>query len=680
MILSFNRDMWSREKSGYKAYLSFLIAFCAFTGVVYCAVAMKLAFLFFLALFALCVFKVEIKAKWVWLFEIVASVITGFFATYSVLLVNGIDYEGFASHLSLIVAHNTISDTWLVIVFEILIVMALYFLLRLFQIPIKVAMAVSPLPYLIFASLNYVVWQVRGGDIMFSDINSITTAMNVVGGYSIPFVAPMVCVLLPYILFLYFVCSFKYDKKGIKRKLQIPACVVLVLALVAICFGMYSHFSKTRSIEIYSHNGDFYHTIILNFMFSCEESFVRVPENYSTEQIDSFVEQNSICTEAVAQENEPTNIIVIMNESFMDPSIYSNYLPLSEDPIPFWHSLEENTIHGYASVATIGGGTSNSEFEFLTSISTAGFSTGVSPYTLYVDSSMYSLPYYLDTMGYRTIAMHPFEASGWNRTNVYPYIGFDEMYFEDSFVVNEGDKQREMITDMCAYNNVIDMLENNGDQPVFTFLVTIQNHAGYTHEDYVSTEYVTDYYTPLITQMTNEYLTLINQSDSALEAFLGYLSLQDERYCVLMFGDHQPELGWNSSSLNCRDLSSVIPYIIWTNYDMPEEVMERGYDSIGVSSLPYLSLDVLAAAGIELDPYYQFISTVRETIPCINQYSYFSPEQGAVLSLDEATGNEADVLAIYHYFQYDILFDDSNSSVIEQYAQSQISLVQSQEN
>ena len=66
----------------------------------------------------------------------------------------------------------------------------------------------------------------------------------------------------------------------------------------------------------------------------------------------------------VSAGKEP-NIICILLESFIDPYDV-NFLQMSEDPIPTFHSLEQNFTTGYLTVPVVGAGTANAEFEVLT--------------------------------------------------------------------------------------------------------------------------------------------------------------------------------------------------------------------------------------------------------------------------------------------------------------------------
>ena len=92
--------------------------------------------------------------------------------------------------------------------------------------------------------------------------------------------------------------------------------------------------------------------------------------------------------------------------------------------MPFTHSLTENTIRGNLFVSVKGGNTANSEFEFLTGDSMAFLPQGSVAYQQFINSETPTLVSYLESLGYQTAAMHPFNASGWDRDEVYPFFWF----------------------------------------------------------------------------------------------------------------------------------------------------------------------------------------------------------------------------------------------------------------
>ncbi|MEG2857592.1 MAG: LTA synthase family protein, partial [Clostridia bacterium] len=60
------------------------------------------------------------------------------------------------------------------------------------------------------------------------------------------------------------------------------------------------------------------------------------------------------------------DIIVVMNESFADLSMIAD-LNTNQDVMPFVHSLKDtNSITGGARVSVFGGGTCNTDYDFLT--------------------------------------------------------------------------------------------------------------------------------------------------------------------------------------------------------------------------------------------------------------------------------------------------------------------------
>ena len=124
-----------------------------------------------------------------------------------------------------------------------------------------------------------------------------------------------------------------------------------------------------------------------------------------------------------------------MNEAFSDPSVLGDFTT-NEDYMPFVHSLldgADNTISGHLNVSVKGGNTANTEFEYLTGASMAFLPYGSIPYQQYVKKETPSMASYLSSLGYYTIAMHPYRAAGWDRNLVYPKLGFDEMHFSGVF-------------------------------------------------------------------------------------------------------------------------------------------------------------------------------------------------------------------------------------------------------
>ena len=93
------------------------------------------------------------------------------------------------------------------------------------------------------------------------------------------------------------------------------------------------------------------------------------------------------------------------------------YDPVSYTHLPFFHSLQENTVRGNLYVSCYGGNTCDTEFESLT-----GNSILYAPNTPFETQFHGPMPSIVSTLkddGYEAIAMHPLGAADWNRDDVY---------------------------------------------------------------------------------------------------------------------------------------------------------------------------------------------------------------------------------------------------------------------
>ena len=364
-----------------------------------------------------------------------------------------------------------------------------------------------------------------------------------------------------------------------------------------------------------------------------------------------------------AEVTEPT-IIVIMNESFADLSVIGEMrtnMPLT----PFIDSLSENTLKGYALSSVFGAKTPNSEWEYMTGNSMAFLPEGSVVYQQYISDTPTSIVSSLKEIGYTCVAMHPYFDTGWSRNQVYPDIGYDEMYFINDF--DQTNVIREYITDQELYDRIIDRYESRGsNEKLYIMGITMQNHGGYTqtYDNFEEKYYkVGRSYTD-----ANQYFSLIHESDKAVENLITYFEAVEEPVEIVFFGDHQPSLNSNFYSiLNGKGLSGLtedelenlykVPFFIWTNYETEAETVE-------ITSLNFLSTLTLERAGIELPSYNRFLADLMKVVPAINARGYYSRSQGKYLHLWEATGEEAEWINRYNILQYNSMFDKKHRSSV----------------
>lgn len=103
-------------------------------------------------------------------------------------------------------------------------------------------------------------------------------------------------------------------------------------------------------------------------------------------------------------------------------------------------------------VSAYGGGTCNTEFEFLTGNSMSYLGSGVYPYTIYDLLDTKNLAEQFKDLGYTTTAMHPNHGTNWNRENVYSGFGFDRFMTINDF--QDAEKLRGMVSDAATYDKI----------------------------------------------------------------------------------------------------------------------------------------------------------------------------------------------------------------------------------
>ncbi|MCR4670130.1 MAG: LTA synthase family protein [Saccharofermentans sp.] len=608
-------------------------------------------------------FKVEGKARFIQIAgDIILPVITAFFTVYFMQMINLIGHTKVIEFNSLyMVMYHSEKTRWL---YEITIIIAVYFFLRFICVKRRFAAVITPVLFLLIGIVNFFIYSERGHEFLFTDILSVGTAMNVVSNYHLDLKKPLLYVIIPFALY----CIAMLRFKGEKKILPIPARVAVFAALSCAFSGIFlvtlKRWNSVYSLQAWEDKGSAYNGLLLNISMSALTMFPEAPEGYSVDALNSEVTGLGVDLNDKGNADEASNIIVIMNESYMQARDYTFMLGCYEDPTPYWNSLTENTVHGYALSSVYGGNTPNSEFEFLTGISTAFLPTGTIPYSNYINGDTYSFAWALRDMGYTTCAMHPYLSSGWNRPKVYPCIGFEDYMFLDDFEYTDKDLYREYVSDKCAYQNLINRLEKSKGQKTFNFLVTMQNHGGYTmeYDNFPLHNYVSNVFSGETLQV-NTYLTALSKSDEALEYLLDYLKGCDEKYTVLVFGDHQPKMiAFNNNFAPGRNSSYIVPYIIWTNYDMDPELLAAHEEWDDVTSLNYLSLDVMRAANVKMPAYYQVIDKIRADVPCINAIGYYSKNDGKYHYLNDINPAESKVLTFYHEIQYNLLFDKKDSA------------------
>ena len=325
-------------------------------------------------------------------------------------------------------------------------------------------------------------------------------------------------------------------------------------------------------------------------------------------------------------EGQKPSIVVVMNETFADMSIYDKMKSGYEGPKFFNTGMTDALSHGALSVSVNGGGTANTEFEFLTGNSMAFLGLGKYPYSIYDFSDCEALPKQLAKLGYASTAIHPNYPSNWNRKSTYEGMGFDQFLSIEDFP-EDAPRFHNGLTDKVTYDKILELLRT-GDEPQFVFDVTMQNHSDYNVGN-IPADRLTDYQPEGISGDTNallnEYLSCIQASDEDLEYFVDELKKLDRHVILVFWGDHHPGFSTNYNDAWYGDEDEMThtqrvyqtSYLIWANYDVAGATQT---DSSFPTSPAYLAAMTLDYAGAPLSDYQKTQMVVRQTMPAFNAF------------------------------------------------------------
>ncbi|MBQ7926059.1 MAG: LTA synthase family protein [Lachnospiraceae bacterium] len=472
----------------------------------------------------------------------------------------------------------------------------------------------------IIYTVNYFVYIFRGRAFSVNDLTAWRTAAKVVENYDFTPNNIMVVAWCMGILWVVYAIGCGRKTTGtLKASRKIALRVGCALIGLGFFWGggkvlIGEDFWERRGIVIENgFSGLFYSDgFLVSSCIELSRSSIRKPEGYSVEATEQILAQ-------YARENkteELPHIIMIMNESFADLRVWGD-LELNQECLPFYNSLQKDTVRGQLHASVLGGGTANSEFEVLTGCSMGLLPASYYPYQQLISQGLPSMVSLLKQEGYTAYSIHPENRKNWNREKVYEYLGFDYSYWMEDFP--DGEVLHAGISDREIYNRVIDIYESREEaSKLFLYNVTMQNHGGYTWVNLDETIQATN----LNSRDLNMYLNLIKRSDDAFRELVAYFEKQDEKVMICMFGDHQPLFNVEDTYNVICDITPGLteadkllnryktPFVIWANYDIAEA------DDWDIS-MNYLGALLLEQAGINSYPFFNYLEEQMVKWPVI---------------------------------------------------------------
>ena len=510
--------------------------------------------------------------------------------------------------------------------------------------------------------LNSHVVASRGRPIGFIDIYCMRDAWAVSDRYPFTLTDEMIkYIILTLILTGLFCILYTEIKKRIDEH-RLPVSLVTLAATILIIPGLITVYTSRQYKPNFNENAYVNsHGLFSTVLSQCIHSRPVAPEGYSTKTATDLIEKYEAMDIERNIVTVPTNIIMIMNESLTDYSLIGEP-ELSSDPLPGIHELKDNCVKGRLSVNVQGARTCNTEFEVLTGCSMSFLPDGSIPFVQYNLLDVDSLPGSLTPLGFESTPIHGYYGSEYKRSTIYSKWFSEKFvsaeFFSKGFATNahtdnifniDGDFSNDhvfgddleyvnrFISDAQTYKMVEEILREKKDgEKSFIFDLTMQNHGDYSVHtgDYEVIPYTGNEY-------FDNYLSLSHISDKAFTELLDDLRSLPEPTVVIIFGDHQPYIGFDAFKSRFSDGDEtglmktsdkfIVPYVMWANYETVWEVPEH-------FSANYMPALIKKNCGIELSASDKLSLTVMNEYPvitaryCVNKAGEYVPFETALRS------------------------------------------------
>ena len=508
----------------------------------------------------------------------------------------------------------------------------------------------------VLALVNYYTRDLHGSAVMPEDVLNLSTAAEVMGSYTLQITGTVVAIVLLYLPVLLAawlqarLCADLPKRAAPKaRAARYAGCAAGIFSILYA--GYFAPFAPLpRSDAGWTWQTAYYrHGFLASSVETCRllGDAVIQPAGYDEAALPDIA---AAAERPNAETDDRPDILLILSESLYDFSLVTD-LQADAELMPVINALP-NAVRGHTVSANVGGGTNVTEYEMLTSNSPMLVPT-VTPFNGLDFSDANSVVGYLKSLGYTTMAAHPYAASNYNRDVVWQQLGFDETHFMQDFPTQEAYGARPYQTDSATYRDWQALYEAMpADKPRFSFLVSIQTHGDYTMNDDTQNivHAAADY--GAFDHTMDEYLSCVRMSDAAFGELCGYFTdlyaRTGRKVIVAMAGDHAPSFVAHVSdpALGQGDeltlLQRSTPFVIWANYPLPNaDAAQNPADPLNRMDMVMLTPTLLEQAGLPLSDYYRYLLTLKDAAPVVTGTQDYTLPDGTVAAFGEDAARDA---------------------------------------
>ncbi|AWB32548.1 LTA synthase family protein [Orrella marina] len=266
------------------------------------------------------------------------------------------------------------------------------------------------------------------------------------------------------------------------------------------------------------------------------------------------------------QSGQLAHLVAIQSESFFDvrrwvdnvaPDVYRGFDAMCAEALAY----------GSVRVPAWGANTVRSEFAFLSGLTAQDLGVHqFNPYRVLAHQGVPTLAHYLRSLGYRTVCLHPYAASFYQRDRIIPALGFDE--FIDISAFSDDDRTGPYIGDQAVGARLLALLER--EEPLFVFVITMENHGPLHLERLASgdVERLHKAPPPAGCEDLTLYLRHVINAATMLESLKSGIERMQRPVSICYYGDHVPILTKPYALFG--EPSGETAYFVWRNVNVDE--------------------------------------------------------------------------------------------------------------
>ena len=425
--------------------------------------------------------------------------------------------------------------------------------------------------------VNGVILTQRMTPFTVKDLSNLSDGLTIITNYlktwQIVLAAVVVVLAILGLVLLFIKGPQKKDKLHRKRNV-VAVCLVFLFTFLSSSLAI-----STGVVETFFGNLAYAYRdygVVYCFTNTWLNTGIHKPAKYSKESIlnifdkNELGDDNAMLLEQKDVDEQYPNILFLQLESFIDPMTIKS-IELSEDPCPNFRKLMSEYSSGQLLVPACGAGTANVEFEVLTGLSVKFFGPGEYPYkAILKEETGESLAYDLDSLGYKSHAIHNHRAVFYNRNTVFSNIGFDT-FTSVEYMKNVAKTPKNWAKDKALTECIEDALDSSeGRDMIYT--ISVQGHGKYPSEQVILDPKIQVLSAPSeeLKWKYEYYVNQIYEMDQFIGDLIDKLSKRDEPIMLAMYGDHIPAIDMTEDDLESGNLYAT-QYLIWNNFGLAKD-------------------------------------------------------------------------------------------------------------